>query len=184
MPRTTVGASRTTVTLMAIYPVSTSKFGLGDAPGSSGTPLGRTGSRGKNWRLSAQSAQSSRIDGERAKSFAGFAGARSDCDANSLVARTRTAERERLCPRYIYIHGTPEERNIGLPASYGCIRMRSSDIIQLYDIVGRRRASDHRRCAPGGSRSRLSLPGRTRSKQTGLNAHSVGWQRRRSAPSR
>ena len=38
--------------------------------------------------------------------------------------------------RDIYIHGTPEERNIGSPASYGCIRMRSSDIIQLYDIVG------------------------------------------------
>ena len=37
----------------------------------------------------------------------------------------------------IYIHGTPEERNIGLPASYGCIRMRSSDIINLYEIVGR-----------------------------------------------
>ena len=38
--------------------------------------------------------------------------------------------------RYIYIHGTPEERNIGRPASYGCIRMRSHDVIQLYDIVG------------------------------------------------
>ena len=37
----------------------------------------------------------------------------------------------------IYIHGTPEERNIGFPASYGCIRMRSSDIINLYEIVGR-----------------------------------------------
>jgi hypothetical protein len=36
----------------------------------------------------------------------------------------------------IYIHGTPEERNIGFPASYGCIRMRSSDIINLYEIVG------------------------------------------------
>ena len=39
--------------------------------------------------------------------------------------------------RNIYIHGTPEERNIGLPASYGCIRMRSRDIIDLYEIVGR-----------------------------------------------
>jgi lipoprotein-anchoring transpeptidase ErfK/SrfK len=40
--------------------------------------------------------------------------------------------------RYIYIHGTPEERNIGRPASFGCIRMRSRDVIQLYDIVGPR----------------------------------------------
>jgi len=38
--------------------------------------------------------------------------------------------------RYIYIHGTPEERFIGTPASYGCIRMRSSDIINLYENVG------------------------------------------------
>ena len=38
--------------------------------------------------------------------------------------------------RYIYIHGTPEERNIGRPASYGCVRMRSSDVIGLYDIIG------------------------------------------------
>jgi lipoprotein-anchoring transpeptidase ErfK/SrfK len=38
--------------------------------------------------------------------------------------------------RDIYIHGTPEERNIGLPVSYGCVRMRSQDIIQLYDVVG------------------------------------------------
>jgi lipoprotein-anchoring transpeptidase ErfK/SrfK len=38
--------------------------------------------------------------------------------------------------RYIYIHGTPEERNIGLPVSYGCIRMRSNDVIELFDIVG------------------------------------------------
>jgi hypothetical protein len=38
--------------------------------------------------------------------------------------------------RDIYIHGTPEERNIGRPASYGCIRMRSVDIINLYSQVG------------------------------------------------
>src|SRR5436189_5361239 len=39
--------------------------------------------------------------------------------------------------RDIYIHGTPEERNIGLPVSYGCVRMRSEDVIKLYDTVGR-----------------------------------------------
>ena len=38
--------------------------------------------------------------------------------------------------RCIYIHGTPEERNIGTPASYGCIRMRSCDVIELYNTVG------------------------------------------------
>ncbi len=39
--------------------------------------------------------------------------------------------------RRIYIHGTPEERNIGKPASYGCIRMRSEDVIDLYRRVHR-----------------------------------------------
>jgi lipoprotein-anchoring transpeptidase ErfK/SrfK len=38
--------------------------------------------------------------------------------------------------RYIYIHGTPEERNMGVPSSFGCIRMRSGDVIALYETVG------------------------------------------------
>src|SRR5207248_9086261 len=38
--------------------------------------------------------------------------------------------------REIYIHGTPVENLIGRPASYGCIRMRSRDIIQLFASVG------------------------------------------------
>jgi len=38
--------------------------------------------------------------------------------------------------RYIYIHGTPEERTIGTPTSYGCVRMKSTDVMELFDIVG------------------------------------------------
>jgi hypothetical protein len=38
--------------------------------------------------------------------------------------------------RGIYIHGTAEEWSIGTPASYGCIRMRSHDVIQLFDRIG------------------------------------------------
>ena len=37
--------------------------------------------------------------------------------------------------RYIYIHGTPEEGFIGQPASHGCIRMKNSDVVELYDLV-------------------------------------------------
>ena len=37
--------------------------------------------------------------------------------------------------RYIYIHGTPEERNIGRPVSYGCIRMTSVHVAQLFHRV-------------------------------------------------
>ena len=37
--------------------------------------------------------------------------------------------------RYIYIHGTPDEHLIGLPASHGCVRMKNSDLLDLFDRV-------------------------------------------------
>ncbi|MGD8514393.1 MAG: L,D-transpeptidase [Granulosicoccaceae bacterium] len=37
--------------------------------------------------------------------------------------------------RYIYIHGTPDEEPIGVPASHGCIRMRNEDVIKLFSLV-------------------------------------------------
>ena len=35
--------------------------------------------------------------------------------------------------RYIYIHGTAHEDKIGTPASHGCVRMNNSDVIELFD---------------------------------------------------
>jgi hypothetical protein len=37
--------------------------------------------------------------------------------------------------RFIYIHGTDDEKNIGTPNSHGCIRMRNVDVIDLFDRV-------------------------------------------------
>jgi lipoprotein-anchoring transpeptidase ErfK/SrfK len=37
--------------------------------------------------------------------------------------------------RGIYIHGTPEEKTIGRPVSYGCIRMKSTDVTALYNQI-------------------------------------------------
>lgn len=37
--------------------------------------------------------------------------------------------------RYIYIHGCPDEDPMGIPSSHGCVKMRNSDIIRLFDIV-------------------------------------------------
>ena len=37
--------------------------------------------------------------------------------------------------RYIYIHGTPDSEPMGIPASHGCIRMRNSDLIELFEQV-------------------------------------------------
>lgn len=37
--------------------------------------------------------------------------------------------------RYIYIHGSPEDRPVGTPTSKGCIRMTNKDIIEFFDLV-------------------------------------------------
>ena len=121
-------------TLMATYPVSTSRFGLGNEEGSFRTPTGRfticekigagTPLRtifqsriptGQVWHegCSDEDAILTRIlwlDG---------------CDTHNANTRAR----------YIYIHGTPEEHLIGMPASHGCIRMCNADIAELFERV-------------------------------------------------
>lgn len=37
--------------------------------------------------------------------------------------------------RYIYIHGTPDSTQLGIPGSHGCIRMRNDDIVELFERV-------------------------------------------------
>ena len=37
--------------------------------------------------------------------------------------------------RYIYIHGTPDTEPMGIPMSHGCIRMRNSDVVELYHLI-------------------------------------------------
>lgn len=37
--------------------------------------------------------------------------------------------------RYIYIHGTPDSTPLGKPGSRGCVRMRNSDLMELFDLV-------------------------------------------------
>ena len=121
--------------LMAIYPVSTSKFGLGDWPGSSCTPLGELEVAKKIGDHATPGAvfKDRRRTGEI---VAPDSPGRDPIVTRILWLRGREAQNGNAFARMIYIHGTPEERNIGFPASYGCIRMRSSDIINLYEIVG------------------------------------------------
>jgi len=124
-------------TPVAIYPVSTSKFAIGDWPGSNGTPLGELEIAEKIGGSAAIGAvfKDRRPTGEL---IAPDAPGRDPIVTRILWLRGREAQNANAFSRYIYIHGTPEERNIGFPASYGCIRMRSRDVIQLYDIVGYR----------------------------------------------
>jgi len=37
--------------------------------------------------------------------------------------------------RGIYIHGTPAEKDIGKPASHGCVRMKNHDVAELFNLV-------------------------------------------------
>jgi Uncharacterized protein conserved in bacteria len=37
--------------------------------------------------------------------------------------------------RFIYIHGTPDSEPMGVARSHGCIRMRNTDIVELFDRV-------------------------------------------------
>src|SRR5207249_7599853 len=121
--------------LMAIYPVSTSKFGLGDWRGSSFTPLGELQIAEKIGGDAPPGAvfKDRRRTGEIVPPDSP---GRDPIVTRILWLRGLVAQNSNAFTRDIYIHGTPEERLIGTPASYGCIRMRSSDIISLYGIVG------------------------------------------------
>ena len=37
--------------------------------------------------------------------------------------------------RYIYLHGTPDDVDMSQPGSRGCVRMRNTDIVELFDLV-------------------------------------------------
>ena len=117
------------------YPVSTSKFGLGDTPGSKKTPIGTMVVREKV--------------GGGAKPGTVFKGRKPTGEVikpnspgrDPIVSRIlwldgQGGSAKNAYRRYIYIHGTAEEWRVGEPASYGCIRMRSRDVIDLYNSVG------------------------------------------------
>jgi hypothetical protein len=122
--------------LLGVYPVSTSKFGLGDSRGSYRTPLGRLEvadkigdgvAVGTVFKDRHRTGETIPID----------APGRDPIVTRIIWLRGLEAQNANAFSRDIYIHGTPEERNIGRRASYGCIRMRSNDIIKLYDVIGR-----------------------------------------------
>ena len=121
--------------VVAMYPISTSKFGLGDQQGSYRTPLGEMEVADKI----GDGAPSGTVfkDRRRTGEIVGAnAPGRDPIVTRIIWLRGRERQNANAFARDIYIHGTPEERNIGRPASYGCIRMRSADIINLYGLVG------------------------------------------------
>ncbi len=119
---------------IATYPVSTSKFGLGDANGSYRTPIGEMEIAS---RIGADAPVGTVF---KHRMSTGEILRPNTPGRDPIVTRIlwlRGCERRNAgaYSRNIYIHGTPQENLIGRPASYGCIRMRSRDIVQLFNSV-------------------------------------------------
>jgi hypothetical protein len=116
---------------LATYPVSTSKFGLGDDWGRMTTPLGFLQVAEKIGDHAPVGAvfRNRRFTGEIIKPNAP---GRDPVITRIIWLRGLEATNAHAFSRCIYIHGTPEEKLIGRPASYGCIRMKSRDVEALY----------------------------------------------------
>jgi lipoprotein-anchoring transpeptidase ErfK/SrfK len=116
---------------MATYPVSTSKFGLGDYWGRMTTPVGflQVAQKIGDHAPTGAVFHNRRFTGEVLRPNAP---GRDPVITRIIWLRGLEQQNAHAFSRCIYIHGTPEEKLIGRPASYGCIRMKSNDITALY----------------------------------------------------
>jgi lipoprotein-anchoring transpeptidase ErfK/SrfK len=118
---------------LGAYPVSTSRFGLGTEEGSMKTPTGR-------FRIAEKIGDGMPV-GTVFKSRRPVKVTKKLRRDEDLVM-TRILWLDGLDPgnanthkRFIYIHGTNHEENLGEPASHGCIRMKSADLVELFELV-------------------------------------------------
>jgi lipoprotein-anchoring transpeptidase ErfK/SrfK len=120
--------------LISKYPISTSKFGLGDGNGTYRTPLGTLFVSAKfGDHLPAGSVIKNRVPtGEIVDPNAP---GRDAIVSRVIWLRGLELQNRAARDRCIYIHGTAEERSVGRPSSFGCIRMKSRDVIALYDFA-------------------------------------------------
>lgn len=143
IPSQLLELSDDTGTLLSRYPVSTGANGAGEESGSFCTPRGRHVIRAK---VGAGQPENTvfvrrRPTGEiySPKLGAAYPGRDwiltrilwlSGCESG--YNRSGTCDTMR---RYVYIHGTPDETELGKPGSHGCVRMRNRDLIELFDQV-------------------------------------------------
>ena len=117
------------------YPISTSKFGLGTEEGTNRTPLGnfeileKIGENAPEGTIFCSREPVGIWDREQPP-----------VDDDLVLSRILwlhglDADNANTYDRYIYIHGTNQEELIGTPASHGCIRMRNTEIIDLFERV-------------------------------------------------
>ena len=118
---------------IATYPVSTSRFGLGSKEGSFKTPIGKF--------CVAEKIGDGMPAGTVFKSRRPVKATKKMLREDDLVM-TRILWLDGFEPRnanthdrYVYIHGTNHEEDIGTAASHGCIRMKNADVLELFDRV-------------------------------------------------
>ena len=118
------------------FPVSTAKKGTGSEPDSHKTPLG--------WHRICQKIGDDAAPGTQfvGREPSGRVWKSTDPVEEKNLVLTRILWLDGEEPhnrtskdRYIYIHGTNREDLIGTPASAGCVCLKNSDVIELYDLV-------------------------------------------------
>lgn len=125
------------------YPVSTALKGAGEQSGSEQTPRGWHKVRA---RIGAGAPSGTVFRGRRATGEVWtpeLAAAQPGRDwiltrilwlSGLERGRNRLGEVDSM-RRFIYIHGCPDTAPLAVPASHGCVRMRNSDVIELFDLV-------------------------------------------------
>lgn len=119
--------------VVSTYSVSTSRFGVGSEPGSFKTPLGKFRIGEKiGGGLPPGTIFKGRVPVEAENAPLGT----DDLILSRILWLEGLEEHNaNTRDRYIYIHGTKHEDKIGTPASHGCVRMTSVDLIQLFDRI-------------------------------------------------
>jgi lipoprotein-anchoring transpeptidase ErfK/SrfK len=116
------------------YHISTSRYGEGDNWGSWRTPTGILQIAGKIGSAAPAGAVFSRrqVTGEV---LPANAPGRDPIVSRIIWLRGLEEGNRNAYKRCIYIHGTPQEAFLGRKASFGCIRMRSADVIEVFNWV-------------------------------------------------
>lgn len=148
MSHITIDLSRQQLTLSAtdgvrVYPVSTAANGAGERNGSGCTPRGGHIIRAK---IGAGAPIGTVFIGRRPTGEIYTPQLGDDNPgrdwiltrilwlSGTEVGRNRLGAVDTM-RRYIYLHGTPDSVALGRPGSAGCVRMRNTDIVDLFDRV-------------------------------------------------
>lgn len=116
-----------------VYPVSTSRFGIGTQEGSLKTPIGRFRVGEK---IGGDMPNGTIFVGRVAVGRGEVPPATEDLVMSRILWLHGLEEHNaNTRDRFIYIHGTKHEDKIGTTASHGCVRMRNADVIELFDLV-------------------------------------------------